>query len=92
MLRTACLKAQRLQQLIPSARIGVGHGQMTESELEPVMIGFIKGEIDVLLSTTIIENGIDISNANTLIVENADRLGLSKRDRARPAPRRSRPG
>ena len=70
--------AQRLKTLIPSARIGVGHGQMTEHELEPIMVGFIKGEIDVLLSTTIIENGIDISNANTLIVENADQLGLSQ--------------
>lgn len=70
--------AQRLKNLIPHAKIGVGHGQMTEAELEPIMIGFIKGEIDVLLSTTIIENGIDISNANTLIVENADRLGLSQ--------------
>lgn len=70
--------AQRLRNLIPHAKIGVGHGQMTEAELEPIMIGFIKGEIDILLSTTIIENGIDISNANTLIVENADRLGLSQ--------------
>lgn len=70
--------AERLRQLAPMARIGVGHGQMTEAELEPIMIGFIKGEIDILLSTTIIENGIDISNANTLIVEDADRLGLSQ--------------
>ena len=70
--------AEKLRKLIPTAKIGVGHGQMTEKELEPVMIGFIKGEIDILLSTTIIENGIDISNANTLIVENADRLGLAQ--------------
>ncbi len=70
--------AESLRKLIPTARIGVGHGQMHEKELEPIMIGFIKGEIDILLSTTIIENGIDISNANTLIVENADRLGLSQ--------------
>lgn len=70
--------AEKLKKIVPMARIGVGHGQMTEKELEPVMIGFIKGEIDVLLSTTIIENGIDISNANTLIVENSDRLGLSQ--------------
>ncbi|MFZ4508834.1 MAG: transcription-repair coupling factor, partial [Fimbriimonas sp.] len=70
--------AEKLRKLVPLARIGVGHGQMSEKELEPVMIGFIKGEIDILLSTTIIENGIDISNANTLIVENADRLGLSQ--------------
>jgi transcription-repair coupling factor (superfamily II helicase) len=70
--------AQLLQKLIPNARIGIGHGQMKEEELEPVMIGFIKGEIDILLSTSIIENGIDIANANTLIVENADRFGLSQ--------------
>ncbi len=70
--------AERLRRMMPHARIGVGHGQMTEKELEPIMIGFIKGEIDILLSTTIIENGIDISNANTLIVENADKLGLSQ--------------
>lgn len=70
--------AEKLRKIVPTARIGVGHGQMSEKELEPIMIGFIKGEIDVLLSTTIIENGIDISNANTLIVENADRLGLAQ--------------
>jgi len=70
--------AERIRQLVPHARIGVGHGQMSEDELEPVMLGFIHGEIDVLVSTTIIENGIDIPNANTLIVENADRLGLSQ--------------
>ncbi len=70
--------AERIQKMVPNARIGVGHGQMGESELEPVMIGFIRGEIDILLSTTIVENGIDIPNANTLIVENADRLGLSQ--------------
>ncbi|MBI3721585.1 MAG: DEAD/DEAH box helicase, partial [Fimbriimonas ginsengisoli] len=70
--------AERLRLLVPTARIGVGHGQMTEGELEPVMMGFLEGEIDVLLSTTIIENGLDISNANTLIVENADQLGLAQ--------------
>ncbi len=70
--------AEKLRKIVPTARIGVGHGQMTEKELEPIMVGFIKGELDILLSTTIIENGIDISNANTLIVENSDRLGLSQ--------------
>jgi transcription-repair coupling factor (superfamily II helicase) len=70
--------AEKIRKLVPTARVGIGHGQMTDQELEPIMIGFIKGEIDVLLSTTIIENGIDISNANTLIVEQADRLGLSQ--------------
>ncbi len=70
--------AEKLKKLVPMARIGVGHGQMSEKELEPVMLAFIKGELDILLSTTIIENGLDISNANTMIIENADRLGLSQ--------------
>ena len=70
--------AETLRKLIPTARIGVGHGQMNEKELEPIMVGFVKGEIDILLSTTIVENGIDISNANTLIVDGADKLGLSQ--------------
>jgi transcription-repair coupling factor (superfamily II helicase) len=70
--------AEHLKKLIPSARIAVGHGQMHEKELEPVMVGFIKGEIDILVSTTIVENGLDIANANTLIVENSDRFGLSQ--------------
>lgn len=70
--------AERLKKMLPMARIGVGHGQMGEKELEPVMLSFIHGEIDILLSTTIIENGLDIPNANTLIVENADKLGLSQ--------------
>lgn len=69
---------EKLRKLVPMARIGVGHGQMHEKELEPIMVGFIKGEIDILLSTTIIESGIDIPNANTLIVEQADRLGLAQ--------------
>jgi len=69
---------ERLKKMFPNARIAVGHGQMGEKELEPVMLAFIKGEVDILLSTTIVENGLDISNANTLIVENADFLGLSQ--------------
>ncbi len=69
---------QQLQKLVPKARIVVGHGQMNEQELEPVMIGFIKGEADILLSTTIVESGLDIANANTLIVENADKMGLAQ--------------
>lgn len=69
---------EKLRKLVPMAKIGVGHGQMHEKELEPIMVGFIKGEIDILLSTTIIESGIDIPNANTLIVEQADRLGLAQ--------------
>ncbi|HEY6326546.1 MAG TPA: transcription-repair coupling factor, partial [Candidatus Cybelea sp.] len=67
-----------LQQLVPHARIAVGHGQMREAELEPVMQRFIDGEIDVLVATTIIENGIDIPNVNTMIVNDADRFGLAQ--------------
>ncbi|MBV9698804.1 MAG: transcription-repair coupling factor [Candidatus Eremiobacteraeota bacterium] len=67
-----------LAELVPHARIAVGHGQMRESELEPVMQRFIDGEIDVLIATTIIENGIDIPNVNTMIVNDADRFGLAQ--------------
>lgn len=67
-----------LKRLVPHAKIVVGHGQMNEKELEPVMVAFIKGEADVLLSTTIVESGLDIPNANTLIVEDADRMGLAQ--------------
>jgi transcription-repair coupling factor (superfamily II helicase) len=67
-----------LEQLSPRARIGVGHGQMRESELEPVMQKFIDRELDVLVATTIIENGIDIPNVNTMIVSDADRFGLAQ--------------
>jgi len=71
-------EAQRLQQLIPEARIAVAHGQMNEDELEEVMFGFYEHEYDVLVCTTIIETGLDISNVNTLIVTSADRMGLSQ--------------
>ena len=67
-----------LEQLVPKARIAVGHGQMREHELEPVMSKFIDGEIDVFVSTTIIENGIDIPNVNTIIVNDADKFGLAQ--------------
>jgi transcription-repair coupling factor (superfamily II helicase) len=70
--------AEKLRQIAPKARIAVGHGQMTADELEPMMNAFFHGEVDILLSTTIIENGIDNPNANTLIVEDADRLGLAQ--------------
>jgi transcription-repair coupling factor (superfamily II helicase) len=70
--------AQKLQKLIPEARIIVGHGQMAEDQLERVMLDFSAGEYDVLLSTTIIENGLDIPNANTIIVNNASMFGLSQ--------------
>jgi transcription-repair coupling factor (superfamily II helicase) len=67
----------KLQLLVPSARIVVGHGQMDSDELEEVMTKFVNGEADVLLSTTIIESGLDIPNANTIIIDRADRFGLS---------------
>jgi transcription-repair coupling factor (superfamily II helicase) len=70
--------ARALEQLVPKARIAVGHGQMHERELEPVMSKFIEGEIDVFVSTTIIENGIDIPNVNTIIVHDADKFGLAQ--------------
>lgn len=70
--------AQKLQRLIPEARIIVGHGQMNEEQLERVMVDFSNGEYDVLVSTTIIENGLDIPNANTIIVNNAAFFGLSQ--------------
>ncbi|MCB0008283.1 MAG: hypothetical protein KDE04_17585, partial [Anaerolineales bacterium] len=69
---------KQLQKLVPEARIAIGHGQMAERELEQIMSDFIDGEIDVLLSTTIIENGIDIPNANTLIVDRSENFGLSQ--------------
>ena len=69
--------ADRLKRLLPRARIVVGHGQMEADELEEVMTKFVNGEADVLLSTTIIESGLDIPNANTIIIDRADRFGLS---------------
>jgi len=68
--------AQRLRSLVPRARVAVGHGQMHSDQLEEVMTAFINGETDVLLSTTIIESGLDIPNANTIIIDRADRFGL----------------
>src|SRR5678815_5092937 len=69
--------ALRVRTLVPDARVVVGHGQMDSDELEDVMRTFINGDADVLLSTTIIESGIDIPNANTIIIDRADRFGLS---------------
>ena len=70
--------AARLRVLVPEARVAVGHGQMNEDALERVMIGFWEKEFDVLVSTTIVESGLDIPNANTLIVERSDHFGLSQ--------------
>jgi transcription-repair coupling factor (superfamily II helicase) len=69
--------AQKLKLLVPKARIEVGHGQMDPDQLEGVMSRFVAGEADVLLSTTIIESGLDIPNANTIIIDRADRFGLA---------------
>ncbi|MEG1256925.1 transcription-repair coupling factor [Clostridium sp.] len=70
--------ATYLQKLVPEARIAVGHGQMTERELEKVILDFIDKKHDILLCTTIIETGIDIQNANTMIIADADKMGLSQ--------------
>ncbi|MDR0954075.1 MAG: transcription-repair coupling factor [Rikenellaceae bacterium] len=67
----------RIRSLVPTARVAVGHGQMKPEELEKIMMDFIYGEYDVLLATTIIESGIDISNANTMIINNSQHFGLS---------------
>jgi transcription-repair coupling factor (superfamily II helicase) len=70
--------AAMVKRLVPSARVVIGHGQMKEVELEKVMLKFIRGEADVLVSTTIIENGLDIPRANTILINRADRFGLAE--------------
>lgn len=70
--------AARIAELVPEATVAYAHGQMREQELEKIMIDFVSGEIDVLVSTTIIETGLDISNVNTMIIHDSDRLGLSQ--------------
>lgn len=71
-------KAEEIRALVPDARVGFAHGRMTEIQLENIMLDFIEGNYDVLVTTTIIETGVDIPNANTLIIEHADRMGLSQ--------------
>ena len=71
-------KANEVSKLVPEAKVGFAHGKMTGKELEQIMMDFIQKKIDVLVCTTILESGIDIPNANTIIVENADRLGLAQ--------------
>jgi transcription-repair coupling factor (superfamily II helicase) len=71
-------RAAMVQELFPQIRIGVGHGQMAEADLERVMLGFMRHEYDVFVSTTIVENGLDIPLANTMIIEHAERYGLSE--------------
>jgi len=70
--------ARKLEELIPEARIGVAHGQMPEEALESVMLDFTRGRLDLLLCSTIIESGLDLPNVNTLIVDDADRMGLTQ--------------
>ena len=70
--------AEMVRAMVPGVRVGVGHGQMSSQKLEKVMLNFIEEKIDVLVSTSIIENGLDISNANTMIINRADRFGLSE--------------
>ena len=70
--------AERIKNAIPEARVAVGHGKMNEEELEDIMYEMVEGKCDVLVCTTIIETGLDIPNANTIIIENADRMGLSQ--------------
>ena len=69
--------AHELERIVPEARIGIGHGQMKETELEEVMLGFVRHEFDILLATTIVESGLDIPNANTIFIDDADRYGLA---------------
>ena len=71
-------KAEKIKKLVPEAKVEFAHGQMTGSDLEEIMERFVRGDINVLVCTTILESGIDIPNANTIIVENADRLGLAQ--------------
>src|SRR5260370_33984010 len=68
---------ERIFDLVPRARVEIGHGQMDSDELEEVMARFVAGGIDVLVCTTIVESGLDIPNANTIIIDRADRFGLA---------------
>jgi transcription-repair coupling factor (superfamily II helicase) len=77
-VETIDMAADRIRQLVPNLRVTVGHGQMRERELEERMLSFLRGDADVLVSTTIIESGLDIPQSNTLIVERADALGLAQ--------------
>jgi transcription-repair coupling factor (superfamily II helicase) len=77
-VETIFSRAAFLQELVPQARIGVGHGQMGEKELEKVLLGFMRHEFDVFVCTTIVENGLDIPLANTIIIDHAERHGLSE--------------
>lgn len=75
---TIDLTAMQIKKALPDARIGIAHGRMTEEQLSDVWNGLLKGEIDILVCTTIIETGVDVPNVNTLVIENADRMGLAQ--------------
>jgi transcription-repair coupling factor (superfamily II helicase) len=75
---TIFMRAAFIQEMVPQCRIGVGHGQMGEAELEKVLLGFMKHEYDVFVCTTIVENGLDIPLANTIVIEHSERYGLSE--------------
>lgn len=77
-VETIDAQAEQLRRMLPGARIVVGHGQMPEGALETVMVGFAAGDADVLVCTTIIESGLDIPNANTIVIDRADQLGLAQ--------------
>jgi len=77
-VRNIAEEAMQVQKLVPQARVAFAHGQMSETELENIMHDFVEGDIDVLVCTTIIETGLDIPNANTMIIQNADYMGLSQ--------------
>ena len=69
--------AERLKHIVPEASLAIGHGQMPEDELEQVMVDFVQHRFDILLATTIVESGLDIPNANTIFIDEADRYGLA---------------
>jgi len=69
--------AGMIQRLVPDARVGIGHGQLDGKKLEELMLAFMNGEFDVLVATTIIESGLDVPNANTIFINNANNFGLS---------------
>ena len=77
-IETIANMAARIQKAVPHARVAYAHGQMSERQLEDIMYDFVNGDIDVLVSTTIIETGLDIPNANTIIIHNAEKMGLSQ--------------
>src|SRR5699024_1854017 len=69
---------QDIEELVPGTRVGFIHGRLTENQLENILYDFLQGDYDVLVTTTIIETGVDMPNVNTLLVEDADRMGLSQ--------------